>query len=46
MSKSIMSGMVSICLCFEGTAPSVAGRPAQQHPNILFIAINELVLIS
>ena len=42
MKRRIASLVVSCCLCVEGAAPVLQGAPAQQHPNILFVIMDDV----
>jgi arylsulfatase A-like enzyme len=42
MNNRMMCVIISICLFFEGTAPVLRAAPAQQHPNILFVIMDDV----
>jgi arylsulfatase A-like enzyme len=42
MGRKILSGTICACIVLYGTAPLSQAAPAQQHPNILFIIMDDV----
>jgi arylsulfatase A-like enzyme len=42
MRKNALFAIISCCICANGTAPMCHAAPAQDHPNILFIIMDDV----